>query len=74
VQERYNLKIGIEVIIVSMISILEETQKFVKWSQYAPIGGRGLSSNGELTYFVETGNDAASFMRKQNELTTLAIA
>lgn len=64
---------GIEGIMVPMISTPEEAQKLVKWSRYAPIGNRGLGSNGELTDFAGMGSDAPSFMKRQNEY-TLAIA
>jgi len=64
---------GIEGIMVPMISTPEEAKQLVKWSRYAPIGNRGLGSNGELTDFAGMGGDAPGFMKRQNEL-TLAIA
>lgn len=64
---------GIEGVMVPMISTPKEAQQLVQWSRYAPIGNRGLGSNGELTNFAGMGSDAPTFMKRQNEL-TLAIA
>ena len=64
---------GVQGIMVPMVSNPEEAQKLVDWSRYAPVGKRGLGSNGELTDFAGMGSDALSFMADQNRK-TLAIA
>jgi 2-keto-3-deoxy-L-rhamnonate aldolase RhmA len=64
---------GVEGIMVPMISSKEEAEKLAGWARYAPIGIRGLGSNGELTDFAGMGSDAPTFMKKQNDR-TLAIA
>jgi len=67
------MDVGIEGVMVPMVSTPEEAQQLVKWSRYDPIGKRGLCNNGELTNFASMGSDALKFMKCQNEL-TLAIA
>lgn len=64
---------GVEGIMVPMISTPEEAKLLVKWSRFAPIGDRGLGSNGEMTDFGGMGSDAPTFMAEQNRK-TLAIA
>ncbi len=64
---------GVQGIMVPMLSNGEQAKQFVDWARYAPIGDRGLGSNGELTDFGGMGSDAPTFMKEQNNK-TLAIA
>lgn len=64
---------GVQGIMVPMLSTKQEADLLVKWSRYAPIGERGMGSNGEMTDFAGMGTDAMSFMEQQNRK-TLAIA
>lgn len=64
---------GVQGIMVPMLSTPEEAKLFVKWARYAPVGDRGLGSNGEMTDYAGMGASAPEFMEQQNRK-TLAIA
>ena len=64
---------GIEGIMVPMVNNADDAAKLVSWARYAPIGNRGLGSNGGLTDYQGMGNDAIEFMASQNRK-TLTIA
>ncbi|QEN09473.1 hypothetical protein EXM22_16335 [Oceanispirochaeta crateris] len=64
---------GVEGIMVPMVNNADEAQKLVDWSRYAPLGKRGLGTNGGLTEYQGIGTDAMTFMASQNKK-TLAIA
>lgn len=67
------MDIGIEGIMVPMISTPEEAQQLVRWSRYTPIGNRGFGNIGAHTKFMGIGLDILTFMNRQNE-STIAIA
>ena len=67
------MDVGIEGIMVPMVSTSEEAKQLVRWSKFAPVGNRGFGSIGEFTNFVNIGSDVITFMKHQNEL-TLTIA
>lgn len=67
------MDVGIEGVMVPMISTPEEAQQLVRWSRYAPIGTRGFGSSGGHTNFAGIGSNASEFMKQQNKF-TLAIA
>lgn len=67
------MDMGVEGVMVPMLSSAEQARDLVRWARYAPIGGRGLSSDGEFTEFGGIGPDVPRFMKQQNDA-TLAIA
>ena len=64
---------GVQGVMVPMISSAEEARKLVNWSRYAPVGNRGLGSNGPITEYRGVQTDTPTFMKEQNE-ETLVIA
>ena len=67
------MDVGIEGIMVPMVSTSEEAKQLVRWSKFVPIGKRGFGGSGEFTNFIPIDSDAITFMKHQNE-STLAIA
>ena len=61
-------------VMVPMLESVEQAQKLVAWSKYAPLGDRGFGTIGDHTNYAGIGGDTmASFMARTNE-ETLAIA
>lgn len=67
------LDAGATGVMVPMIDSEDQAKKLVTWSKYAPIGDRGLSSNGGHTNFASIAGKALEFMQKANH-DTISIA
>jgi 2-keto-3-deoxy-L-rhamnonate aldolase RhmA len=60
-------------VMVPMVESVEQAQKLVAWSKFAPIGKRGLGGSGVHTDYASIGNRTPEFMAEANQ-GTICIA